>query len=169
MTTEYAYSTDEENYAGHFATRNEAVAAALADLDEEDRPVIVWTGEVVKFEPNCAVLAEYVMEAAADQAADECGEWAGDWPDLPGGGMERMARGIEALIHDICPPSFYTVHKTQRHMIDIKAVLDLEVDRAVAAVIRRHMVLWELERGAILKPLPTFKEPELIQYHVLAA
>lgn len=118
---EFAYSTDEEQYRGHEATREAAIEAAIHEIDDDW--TVIWTGRAVRFKP-CGV-AEYVIEQLQEQAHDECGEYAEDYLTSVTEEQEaELNRMIVDWASSVETPTFYTVTDVQQHDItDTRAAM----------------------------------------------
>jgi hypothetical protein len=82
MPARYAYSLNGENYTGAFATRDEALAAALdaaRDPLNTSPPQSVFVARRVEADPHAAGHARTVLREMAWQAHDEVGAPAANY------------------------------------------------------------------------------------------
>lgn len=114
MNTEYAYSTDEENYYGRYRIPDEAVAVGFS---EEEDLEICWVAEVV--EPEAAVYldAEILLDHIREQEeySLECADDAWGCTEEQRDDLTKMLRecfDAWAEKHSL-KPGFFTVKNPQ--------------------------------------------------------
>ena len=72
MSGTYAYSLNGENYTGVYATRKEALAAALEKArNASDTPTTVYVGQRVPADPQAAGHADPIINRMRERAAAE--------------------------------------------------------------------------------------------------
>jgi|OpeIllAssembly_1097287.scaffolds.fasta_scaffold00120_7 hypothetical protein len=117
----YAYSIDEESYSGSFASRQEALAAGMAErkeyLADEDGPV--WTA--VRIEADLAKIVQSmrdyddtILEDLNETAGEDYGEYVNDWPETTAAQRQRLDETIKAAIlawlrTEGLTPAFFTI------------------------------------------------------------
>lgn len=132
----YSWSVDEERYEGFFATREEAVAEAVAErATEYDYAVgdtmTVWTGLCVA--PNMATEVErtldpeWVLDNLQDNLYDEAGEFAEDaFEGVSLAAKDDLGKSLTRTFlwwmskHE-CWPTYFTVEETQEHHHELTA------------------------------------------------
>jgi hypothetical protein len=119
----WGVSSDEESFHGHYATKEEALAAAPSDLEGVEPGQRFWVGGGRLWRPSFSVSPEQLFETLADHASDECGEIAEDW-------LSAVSREDEAALeHDLHAvvmawlkrtgnlPDFYCCEVTEAHVM----------------------------------------------------
>ncbi len=136
----YSYSTDEENFIGHFATADHAAETAFDDFPDIDS---VWIGENKKQTAHDFVHALDIIESIAEIASDECGECSEYWLDGLLKNKEKRDE-LKRLIGDWLeknePVYFYTVENEKLYFRDNRDLIFLNEDEKSAP----HKALGEL-------------------------
>lgn len=103
----YSHSTDEENFNGHFDSKEAAAKFAFDDDPDIDR---VWVGENTYYTAKDFINADDILEDIEERACDECGECSVDWLATL---SEEKKQEFEKLIGDWIDTnatiSFYSV------------------------------------------------------------
>lgn len=129
MTTNlYGYSLDGETFHGHYATRDEAIAAGIQD-NAEERYLSPGSEFTTGRHDAPAVASEFVpdvddiLEHMAQKADDEYGE-CDMWPDIGKDDIVEARQQLEAALQNfanavqaVSPPSFHFVVDTEPHVI----------------------------------------------------
>jgi hypothetical protein len=115
----YSYSHNEENYYGSYATREEAIAEASADLDKGDR---FWTAlNSPPTQPEAFWQAEDWLEHVSCQDEYGC-DWSMDWESST---AEQRAE-LEAEVRPVMAawlerhglrPRFWSAEEVQMHTV----------------------------------------------------
>src|SRR6184192_2901597 len=102
MPARYAYSLNCENYRGAFATREEALNAALEGARDPMLPIqpqTVFVARRVEADPHAAGHARTVLREMAWQAHDEVGAPASNYlHQLPTEQVRELDRAIEDVL-----------------------------------------------------------------------
>ncbi len=133
MTPTFAYSFDRENYQGSFATRQQALDAALAALkNRSDQPEGIFVGQWVQPDPQSTDHAESLIEAMRDrwQASPESGEY-----------LDRVTEQQHAdLDHEIdrCIRTWLNKHDLLPAPIRVRAVSEHPVPNVHHVAVPEH-------------------------------
>jgi hypothetical protein len=103
MPARYAYSLNGENYTGTFATREQALDAALADARDPLKlePQSVFIARRVEADPHAAGHARTVLREMAWQAHDEVGAPAANYlQQLRQEQINELDGAIETVLYD---------------------------------------------------------------------
>jgi hypothetical protein len=103
MPARYAYSLNGENYTGAFATREEALDAALADARDPLKlePQTVFVARRVEADPHAAGHARSVLREMAWQAHDEVGAPAANYlQQLRPDQIKELDSAIENVLYE---------------------------------------------------------------------
>jgi hypothetical protein len=115
----WGVSTDEELFHGHYATKEEALAAAQSELALAPGQRF-WVGGGRPYRPTRSVDVDALLDRLGDDAGDACGEIAEGWPD-PGTmarlGLEKEAHAavMRVLERTGNLPKFYCCEVTEEH------------------------------------------------------
>lgn len=111
----WSVSSDEERFTGDFTTKEEAIAAAPAELGLEpgDR---FWIGKGSHYTIGSVDL-DSMFERLVDDAGEECGEVAEDWHPAPDEICEAevLAAVLRCLVRTKDMPGFWTVNEIEEH------------------------------------------------------
>jgi hypothetical protein len=108
----YSYSTNEENFFGHYDSREEAAAEGFCVEPDAD---VLWVGENVQQTAHEYVRVEYILEGIVDAACDDCGLSAEDWLcELTEPQIKQLKTVIGDWLETICPVNFYTAVNVER-------------------------------------------------------
>lgn len=126
--TDYCYSTNQEYYTGGFASREDALAEAIAEKDEDGEALVVWTAISTPAEVGACFGADDVLEHLGDRASDDAigTEFGDDWPpSVKGEALDelkaivaRFNAAIDAWVARRCPPTWFGVRDVQRHDVE---------------------------------------------------
>jgi hypothetical protein len=115
----WGVSTDEESFHGHYATKEEALAAAQSELALAPGQRF-WVGGGHLYRPTRSVDVDALLDRLADDAGDACGDVAEGWPDP--GTMARIAleKELHATVLRVLQrtgnlPAFYCCETTKEH------------------------------------------------------
>ncbi len=103
MPARYAYSLNGENYTGAFASREEALDAALADARDPLKlePQSVFVARRVEADPHAAGHARTLLREMAWQAHDEVGAPAANYlQQLRHDQIAELDGAIETVLYD---------------------------------------------------------------------
>ena len=126
MPARYAYSLNGENYTGAFATREEALAAALeaaSDPLHTSPPQSVFVAKRVEADPHAAGHARTVLREMAWQAHDEVGAPAANYLNqLNDGQINELDALIENALYDWLRkhellPTYFKVAAISEHSV----------------------------------------------------
>jgi hypothetical protein len=116
MPTRFAYSLNGENYTGDFASRDQALAAALdaaRDPLNLAQPQSVFVGRRVEPDPHTAGHAKTILRAMAWQAHDDVGSPAANYLNqLSDDQVAELDGAVEQILqdwlrrHDLLPKYF---------------------------------------------------------------
>src|SRR5439155_20286785 len=119
MPARYAYSLNGENYTGSFASREEALSAALdaaGDPMNLNPPQTVFVGRRVEADPHASGHARTVLREMAWQAHDEVGAPAAKYLNKVGENeIQELDGAIEQVLyewlrkHELLPTYFRVV------------------------------------------------------------
>lgn len=134
QSEEFCFSIDEETYDGSFATREDALEAAIERVGEETgagewcryefgQETTVHTGIAVKKHARDFIVgaAEVMIERAQESAYDDAGDHAEDWlskvsPEQDASLEEMLCAAFETWCKQTGhEPKFWGVEKTQSH------------------------------------------------------
>jgi hypothetical protein len=128
MPARYAYSLNGENYAGAFASREEALSTALdaaGDPLNLNPPQTVFVGRRVEADPHASGHARTVLREMAWQAHDEVGAPAAKYLNKVGDPEIRELDGaIERVLydwlrkHDLLP-TYFRVEGISEHPVPL--------------------------------------------------
>jgi hypothetical protein len=131
MPARYAYSLNGENYSGSFATREEALAAALdaaRDPMNVIQPQTVFVARRVEADPHAAGHAKSVLREMAWQAHDEVGAPASNYlRQLRDDQTQELDLAIEKVLyewlrkHDLLP-DYFTVAGISEHAVPLPSM-----------------------------------------------
>lgn len=106
MSNQFCYSYDNEQFHGHFDSREQALAEARSGDDTRT----VYVGESVPYEVEDFVSADGVLYDLRNRACDEAGEWADDWLGNVTPEQEAELQALlVAWVRKVDSPSFYRV------------------------------------------------------------
>jgi len=127
MAARYAYSLSGENYTGSFATREEALAAALDDARDPQNQFIgaqtVFVARRVEADPHATGHAKTVLREMAWQAHDEVGAPAANYLNqLHDEQIQELDRAIEGVLYqwlrkNDLVPTYFRVEGISEHPI----------------------------------------------------
>jgi len=103
MPARYAYSLNGENYTGAFATREQALDAALNDARDPLKlePQTVFVARRVEADPHAAGHARSVLREMAWQAHDEVGAPAANYlQQLRQDQIQELDGAIENVLYE---------------------------------------------------------------------
>ena len=122
MKNTYCYSLDNETFTGEFDSREEALAAAMASVENQSGNK-VFTGrngrppEASEFLPD----PEDITETMAVRACDAYGEHAEDWLSrLTKDQEDRIQAHLNAIaqvIQDSEAPTFWNIEDIEHHQV----------------------------------------------------
>ena len=126
MPARFAYSLNGENYTGAFATREEALTAALEAARDPMNiapPQSVFVARRVEADPHASGHAKTVLREMAWQAHDEVGAPAANYLNqLPESQIKELDTAIERVLYDWLRkhellPSFFKVAGISEHPV----------------------------------------------------
>lgn len=104
----FAAHKDSERWDGLFATREEAIAEAVATYGMDVGQVWICTGEV---QDVSAYFGHYhvqsMLESITDSACDEVGDAAEDWPSVSNEAVEELMEYIKSWLTKHSPHAFW--------------------------------------------------------------
>ena len=121
----YCFSTDEENFQGDFATREEAAEAGRAYVagDGDHEWFNIWTAEshrcaTEEFLPRGDDMAEHAIEHMTEQAREVWEE--AEFPDVSREDVkylgEKLAAALKAWVDEKCPaPTVFRCENVKCH------------------------------------------------------
>jgi hypothetical protein len=116
----WGVSTDEESFHGHYATKEEALAAAQSELALAPGQRF-WVGGGGLWRPGRCGDADRILEYLAESAGDDCGEIAEDWlSDVSREDKEALESDLHAVVMAWLRrtgnlPAFYCCETTEEH------------------------------------------------------
>jgi hypothetical protein len=128
MPARYAYSLNGENYTGTFASREEALSAALdaaGDPLNLNPPQTVFVGRRVEADPHASGHARTVLREMAWQAHDEVGAPAAKYLNKVGENeIQELDGAIEQVLYDWLRkhellPTYFRVEGISEHPVPL--------------------------------------------------
>ena len=128
MTTgTFCFSSDNERFEGEFHTREDAIAAAIAEMESSPGDTI-YTGingeppRAARFAPDSGDILNQMDEAASEEFGAE------DWPDSRNAGMAVALEALDAAlvafaaeVQRFDPPWFWHVTEVQTYIVPVAA------------------------------------------------